>query len=395
MAGREYRGSDNQGVSREVFSSQQAVKQEQQAAQTPRSYGEEYGGKLDLQPSRHPNAFSHDSGYHDAAHEHISSLRSRLDALVTSKTLRGITPKVKAHLDAAEDQTNRSFAAHKAGTADGASALHTADSAYRAAHQHITDAHRTLVEGLGPMSKMAQKIGNDKHWTDTMLGDSQRQGLVSGYTQHLKGAAEKSRLTVPNGVLADKPINTNSLAPMSAAGNKVAETRGFAKRPVAPEVKAQLAVNKMTTRASTGGTTPTLEQVERTRASVMEGGVAGKAKTSKNSYAGVGITGFNDVANSSKLHYEYNNPGKSWHASSASKDPIGYGIANKVGVPSQSNVIAHRLRLMGEEGEGRRAAGGQKGLADQAANIAREAYEEKPGKPTGKRTGEFGTGSAK
>jgi hypothetical protein len=339
---------------------------------------------------------------------------------VTAKTLRGITPKVKAHLDAATDETRRSEAAHRAGTANGRGefAVHTADVSFRKAHQHITDAHRTLVDGLGPMSKMAQKIGNDKHWTGKLLGDSQRQGIVSEYTRHLKGAADKKGITLPNGVLEGKAISTNALEPLSEEGQKVERVRNIEKKTISPETKSQLVVNKMTTRASMGGTTPTLEQVERTRASVMEGGVAEKAKPSKSSYAGVGITGFNDVANASKKHYEYNNPGKSWHASSESKDPIGYGIANKVGVPSQSNVMAHRLRLMGEEGEGRRAAGGQKGLADQAANIAREAYKEKPGKPTekrtslaadiareaygekpgkptGKRTGEFSTGSVK
>lgn len=282
----------------------------------------------------YPNAASHDPAWHDALHSHISELRKRIGSITLkgseseeSKNL-GITqavvnktskakPMLDVHLDAAANELARSFAAHQDGANGGVDAYHTAHTAYVNAHKHVTDVHRLLV-GTG----LDSAVGNPALGSsDRLLGTTGRKNLIEGYTAHLKDSAGKKGIRLQKNVLSKE---TPDLSPtgegFSDVGQKELNRRGMPATPeeetgrkeAAQSLKMQTSQRKFREAAMSGKYTPTLQEMQRNQ--------AGEPPVSKRSaYAGVGITGFNDIATAAKAHYETTNPDESWHDSEHSK----------------------------------------------------------------------------
>lgn len=363
MAGRKQRPG-SVGVTREQY-------QEQQARQIPSAYGEGYGGKLDLHPQRYPNAISHDTAFHDHMFEHIANLRSRIDGAMQSGDVKKAAGKVYKHLDSASNELNRSFAAHKAGSDGGVVAFHTANEAYVRANQHLSNAHRELVNTLGLKSSGLRKIGGENPDLP-LLTSTQREGLTKDYSNHIRTVAQNKKMALPEGVAADRKVD---LADM---GEVQPINRNTAKYTRVPSVTrpAVGSGRSLTEKAMEGGRAPTLGQVRSADLAAKEGVKLPKSKPS--AYSGVGITGFSTVANAAKIHFEFHNPGRRWSESLESKDPVGYAVKHKVGLPSQEATMSKTLRMMKLD-NGLQGGNKRESVADTTVGqIARGKYSEEP-----------------
>lgn len=336
MAGRR-KQAGSVGVTREQYQEQQAAKKEQQAREVPSAYGEQYGGKIDLQPERYPNAISHDTAFHDRLFEHISNLRARVDGALQSGKVKQVASRVKPHLDMAESELQRSFAAHKAGSEHGVQAFHTADAAYVKANQHLSNAHRELINGLGMGGQLKRIAGDNSELP--LLTHVQREELTKNYTNHVRTAALNKKVALPEGVAADRKLDLSDIGQVTPVGRATRYTRV----PSAPRVST--AARRLTDTAMRGGAVPTRAEVEYAAAMEAEGKPIPKKKA--NPYAGVGITGFSTVANAAKIHYEFHNPGKKWSQSQESRDPVGYAAKHKVGLPNQEATIKMAVNRLG------------------------------------------------
>ena len=280
--------------------------------------------------SAYPNAASHDPGFHDAVRAHISELNRRINTIRLMDTssedakkagisqavrnrVADAAPSLRVHLDAASNELARSFAAHQHGAEGGEQAYHTAHVAYLNAHKHITDAHRILAQ-----SGLDQHIGNPAIGsTGRLLSTTARTNLANEYKTHLQSSALNKKVRLSKSVLSQE---TPDLSPagegMSDVGQQELRRRGMpgtaaeaADREAKKAAGAKAAtVTSLKESAMRGKYTPTLQEVMRAK----EGQ---KPSRTRSAYAGVGITGFNDIAQAAKAHFEANNPGQRWSES--------------------------------------------------------------------------------
>lgn len=388
MAGR---NRQNKGISREEFSAVQQTRLEQAARKVPQTYSEDFGSKNDLHPARYPNAISHDSAFHDQLFTHIGNLETRVDNLVRagSAPVKAIAGEMQGHLDKARDEANLSWAAHKAGTEAGVAGVHTAVQAYKRAHEHLSNAHKVAVNNLGIRSSQLEKIGgaSTEH---PLLTTTQREGLVEGYTQHVRDSASKAKINLPAGVAEPTKVKLSDMGDVSEVVRPgVYQQRKMSAKPQLSEKeiavkKARKVVSEGLTKLQTTSSSGTLtrEQVEGARRAASEGVAINPYRlpttVAQPAYAGVGVTGFNDVANAAKEHFEYHNPGKKWSGSKESKDPVAYATKHRVGLPDQVSAIGKVQRLMG-------LAETRRGDVDSMApKLVTNTAEEKPKKPVGR-----------
>jgi hypothetical protein len=367
------------------------AEQRRTAPKAPATYGTDFGGKEDLHPARYPNAISHDAVFHDQLATHISNLRARLDSAVTSGSnpVMKINKQVQSHLNKAEEEMSLSWAAHKAGTERGVEGIHTAVEAYRRAHQHVSNAHRVLVNGLGGFGSGKGSLKTlQKHFGENsdlpLLTSTQRENLVKDYSNHVRSISQKKGVALPEGVAVDKKTNLSDVdAPEEVLRPGAAYSRKLSGRTPKSDAeiatgKAQRVFNQGLMRLQTAGSagTRTLGQVEGARRAAQEGVAIDPFKlpeTVGTAHAGVGITGFNTLATAAKNHYEYHNPGQKWSESVHSKDPVAYAVKHRVSFPSQEATTAKVLRNMGLDQE-----------EDNAGTIVRGSYKEKAEKPVGR-----------
>ena len=280
--------------------------------------------------SAYPNAASHDPGFHDTARAHISELNRRINTIRLMDTdseeakkagisqavknrVANLAPQLKIHLDAASNELARSFAAHQHGAEGGEQAYHTAHVAYVNVHEHITDAQKLMAD-----SGLDRHIGNPAIGsTGRLLSTTARTNLINEYRTHLQSSALNKKVRLSKSVLSKE---TPDLSPtregMSDVGQQELRRRGMPGTAVeAGEREAKKAagtkaatVTGLKEAAMRGKYTPTLQEVMRAK----EGQ---KPSRTRSAYAGVGVTGFNDIAQAAKAHFEANNPGQRWSES--------------------------------------------------------------------------------
>lgn len=368
-------------------------------AKIPQSYGLSDSNALNLAPSTHPFAISHDSGFHSRLSEHVSELRSRVHAYMGEYPSVG--PKLAAalpHLDRAESEANNSFAAHLSGK-ESPQALHTANISYHNSVNHILDAHRVMMNNLGFKSRHLHNIvgtSSSANWGGELLNGGQLKNLASEYQSHLISKATNAKMNIPNGVLVEKPVNSDIFDSLSPASKRVEKPTIDPGTRIERNVKA--AETRLRAFAETSGRTHTREQMQETREAAAEG--VRLPKKAKRPYAGVGISGFNDIAMAAQRHYEFQNPGKTFMQSEHAQSPetiMNYAVTHKVGVPfSQEELLnraANRLGLSLNPSQKRKGTTPSEGLTQ-------GAYDEAPEpsalmKKAQKRTTEFQGGQTK
>lgn len=388
MAGR---NRQKTGVTREQYAGAEQARLEQAAREVPQTYSETFGSKEDLHPARYPSAISHDSVFHDQLFTHITNLETRVDKLVRngSKPVQAIAPEIQFHLDKARDEANLSWAAHKAGTEGGVAGFHTAVQAYKRAHEHLSNAHKVAVNALGIRSNSLEKIAGNVS-DAPLLTTTQREGLVEDYTKHVRDSATKANMQLPTGVAEPTKVKLSDMGDVNEVVRPgVYQQRAMSAKPELSdkEIAAKKArkvfsegLTKLQTTSSKG--TLTKEQVEGARRAASEGVAINPYRlpttVAQPAYAGVGVTGFNDVANAAREHFEYHNPGKKWSESAESKDPVAYAAKHRVGLPDQVSTIAKVRRMTG-------LAETRRGDVDSLApQLADNTAEEKAKKPVGR-----------
>lgn len=356
------------------------------STKTPSEYGSGAFSKLELSPTTYPQAISHDPVFHSALHTHISELRSRIEGYMVGRkstkagklddVSRSLT-KVLPHLTAAENAVNNSFSAHAAGFSDGVRAFHTANASYQRAIRHASDAAR-ILNGVGP--KHLTKIFSDNNWGGKVLTATQLAGLGTDYQSHLKSKAMNAKLALPSGVLTEGVQNTNPFSELSEDGKRLLPKPVDADK--VEKNKVDIAGEKLRTRAQKGGRTFTAEEAERKIEAAKTGT---KAKASENPWTGVGLTGFNDIAKAAQVHFEFNNPGKSfWHSGPSTeehpsgspisaKDVMDYATKHNVGVGND-----YRQKLAETMRKVRLTPRPSEGKADITGQLISEKYTEEP-----------------
>lgn len=292
-----------------------------------------------------PGAIHHDPQFHDRARAHIDEVLSRMWNVanfdrqedpagakklgVTNGLQRAVnkaTPIVMAHADAAKNELARSFAAHQDGEVGGALAFNTAHVAFKNVHKHIADMHRTLLVH-GAIDALDDKFGIGHN---RLLSPEEQEGDVKGYTASVEASAVNKGVKLPKTALSPS-INVSPFSEdYSDEGQRELRRRGLpatAEERVQQEANSrklarEIAINNFKTAAERGQYTPTRAEMLRNEDERMyeEGRPQDIGKKPKPSaYAGVGITGFKELAQVAKRHFEVNNPGQSWEKSPHSK----------------------------------------------------------------------------
>lgn len=313
-------------------------------AKIPQSYGLSDSNALNLAPSTHPYAISHDSEFHSRLSEHVTELRSRVHAYMGEHP--NVGPKLAAmlpHLDRAESEANNSFAAHLSGK-ESPQALHTANISYHNSVNHILDAHRVMIQNMGFKSRHLHNImgtSSSSGWGGELLSGGQLKNLASEYQNHLTSKATNAKMDIPKGVLVEKPVNSDIFDTLSPASNRVEKST------IDPVTRTERNVKTAEARlkafSETSGRTHTREQMQKTREAAAEG--VRLPKKAKRTYAGVGVSGFNDIAIAAQRHYEFQNPGKTFMQSEHAKSPetiMNYAVTRKVGVPFSHEEVLNR-----------------------------------------------------
>jgi hypothetical protein len=362
----------------------QVIQENKELKETDKSFASKYGVRpqdfdnlKDALPD-YPNAISHNTVFHENLRNHLTELSARanfiaqhdvgadkdedkklgINQAVQTRVQRAM-PALTVHISNAMDQLNRSLAAHAHGVAGGASAFHTAHQAMVAATNHALDATRHLAQTdtIGVVGDKKVALRHD------LLGGEELQKNLSGYESELHSAAINKNVDLPSGVLKPVTTDTDISSGFSAVGQAALRKQNL---PATPDEAAEKAANqkeldrklqleKFRNAAASGRYTPTLGEM--TRLERGEKLRIGKPKPSP--YAGVGGTGLSDIKTAVRMHFERNNPGKSF-LTSGLNDPSGtgkledhpavkYAVKHNLGVfDSPETTLNKRLRLMGE-----------------------------------------------
>jgi thymidylate synthase len=334
-------------------------------------------------------------------HSHINELERRVTALTetTAGSARakeiGFTaghraafiaalPVFRKHIDAAKNELARSLAAHAHGTsgdvADPARTFHTADVAYSNSHQHAADAQRHLFATVGN----GMRAMSETNWHTPTLTESGQKNLMTGYREHLKHIAANRAVSLPSGVLTSDAPDLSPLSGTSEVGKAALKRAGV--EPLEDTVERSQKVAKKSVQEglqrlqqgkSTG--TVTLTQVQRAQRAAQEGAqLKPTTRSSKTAYEGTGISGLTDIHAAAKLHYEYQNPGKSWHESGhdkSAKSVLDYATAHNVGPATTAMDVGKRALERLGLGDMAKHFGA---ILDQAATAERAVAAGKP-----------------
>lgn len=362
----------------------QVIKENKELKETDKAFDSKYGVRpqdfdnlKDALPD-YPNAISHNTVFHDNLRNHLTELAARANFVsqhdvgadkdedkklginqAVQTRLQRAMPALQVHISNAMDQLNRSLAAHAHGVAGGASAFHTAHQAMVAATNHALDATRHLAQ-----TDTIGVVGDNKvAFRHDLLGGKEIQDNLSGYESELRSSAVNKNVDLPAGVLKPVTTDTDIRSGFSPVGQAALRKQ---KLPATPDEAAQYEANqkeldrklqlqKFRSAAETGRYTPTLGEMQR-----LERGERlkiGKPKPSP--YAGIGGTGLRDIKSAVRMHFERNNPGKSFFTSGLTNpSPTGkledhpavkYAVKHNIGVfDNPETTLNKRMRLMGE-----------------------------------------------
>jgi hypothetical protein len=318
----------------------QVIKENKELKETDKAFDSKYGVRpqdfdnlKDALPD-YPNAISHNTVFHDNLRNHLTELAARANFVsqhdvgadkdedkklginqAVQTRLQRAMPALQVHISNAMDQLNRSLAAHAHGVAGGASAFHTAHQAMVAATNHALDATRHLAQ-----TDTIGVVGDNKvAFRHDLLGGKEIQDNLSGYESELRSSAVNKNVDLPAGVLKPVTTDTDIRSGFSPVGQAALRKQ---KLPATPDEAAQYEANqkeldrklqlqKFRSAAETGRYTPTLGEMQR-----LERGERLKiGKPTPSPYAGVGGTGLRDIKSAVRMHFERNNPGKSFFTS--------------------------------------------------------------------------------